>query len=273
MSSARIESAANPLVRRIRVLSESRRERDRAGAFWVEGIAPTWAAIESGADVETLVVAPDLLTSDGARAMVARARGGGTRVAEFSADLFARVASREHPSGLGAVVRMARRAPDDLPVPPDALLVGLDGVGNPGNLGTILRTADAVGASGLLLIGEGTDPYHPAAVKASMGTLFRVPFARVPAAADLFAWCRARGVDVVTTSAKATTVHWDAAYPAPALVLFGSEAQGLSADALAAGNVQVRIPMHGGATSLNLAVAAGILLYEVRRSRDRRDGK
>ena len=263
-----IQSATNPLVKRVRALSESRRERDRAGAFWVEGIAPTWAAVESGAEVETLVVAPALLTSEGARAMVARARAGGVRVAELSADLFARVAARERPSGLGAVVRMARRTLDDLPVPRDALLVGLDEVGNPGNLGTILRTADSVGASGLVLIGDSTDPYHPAAVKASMGTLFQVPFARVSVAADLFAWCRRRGIGVVTTSAHAPTTHWDAPYPAPALVLFGSEAKGLDDDTLSAGDVQVRIPMYGDATSLNLAVAAGILLYEVRRARE-----
>jgi len=232
--------------------------------FWTEGIAPVWSAVEGGATIDTLVVAPDLLTSAGAHEMVARARAAGVRVAEMSGDLFARVAAREHPSGLGAIVCTTRHTLDTLVVTPDALFVALDAVGNPGNLGTILRTADAVGARGAVLIGESTDPYHPNAVKASMGALFRVPVVQVNAVGVLLDWCHAQGVGVVTTSAKALVSHWEATYPAPALVLFGSEAEGLAPDILAAGDLAVRIPMYGGVTSLNLAVAAGILLYEVR---------
>jgi len=262
-----IQSAANPLIKRIRAL-ENRRERERAGMFWVEGIAPVWSAVESGAAIDTLIIAPDLLTSTGAREMVAAAQAKGVRVTEVSGDLFARLAAREHPSGLGAVVQMTRRTLDDLIVIPDALFVALDAVGNPGNLGTILRTADAVGAHGAVLLGDSTDPYHASAVKASMGALFRVPVVAVSSVGTLLDWCHARGVGVVTTSAHAAVSHWEAVYPAPTLVLFGSEAQGLAPDVLAAGDLAVRIPMYGGVTSLNLAVAAGILLYEVRRTRD-----
>ncbi len=201
--------------------------------------------------------------------MVARARAAGVNVAEVSSDIFARVAAREHPSGLGAIVRTARHTLDSLVVMPDALFVALDAVGNPGNLGTILRTADAVGASGAVLVGESTDPYHPNAVKASMGALFRVPVVQVDAVGVLLDWCRRHDVGVVTTSARANVSHWEAVYPAPALVLFGSEAEGLTPEVLAAGDLAVQIPMYGGVTSLNLAVAAGILLYEVRRQRAR----
>lgn len=259
-----IQSVANPLIKRIRAL-ENHRERERAGVFWVEGIAPVWSAVESGATIETLVVAPELLTSAGAREMVAQVRVAGVHVAEVTGDLFARIASREHPSGLGAIVRIARRTLDDLVVTPDTLFVALDAVGNPGNLGTILRTADAVGVRGVVLIGDSTDPYHLSAVKASMGALFRVPVAPVETTGTVFDWCRAQGITVVTTSAHAALAHWEATYPLPALVLFGSEAQGLAPNVLATGDLPVRIPMYGGVTSLNLAVAAGILLYEVRR--------
>lgn len=265
---SRIESAANPLVKRIRALVADRKAREREGTFFVEGIAPVWQAVESGAAIEMLVVAPELLTSAPAQQMIAAQRAAGTRIVEIGGDLFGRVATREHPSGLGAIVRMAHGGLGDLAVSPDALFVALDAVGNPGNLGTILRTVDAVGGNGVVLLGETTDPYHPNAVKASMGTLFRIPLARVTDTDTLFAWCQRHGVAVVTTSAHAPQDHWAAAYPSPALVLFGSEAHGLPAEALARGDLAVRIPMRGGATSLNLAVSVGVLLYEIRRQRE-----
>ncbi len=266
MTAPRIESAANPLVKRIRAL-ENRREREAQGVFFVEGIAPVWAAVEHGAPLELLVVAPDLLTSEPARRMVAAQERAGVRVVTMGGEVFARIATREHPSGLGAIVRMGRQSLDALAVTPDALFVALDSVGNPGNLGTILRTVDAVGASGVVLIGDSTDPYHPNAVKASMGTLFNVPVVRVGDLAAVRAWCTAHGVATVTTSAHAPQAYWTATYPAPALVLFGSEGQGLPSDVVAGGDLAVHIPMYGSATSLNLAVSVGVLLYEMRRRR------
>lgn len=261
-----IESAANPLVKRIRVL-EQRKAREEHGAFVVEGIQQVWQAVDGGAAIETLIVAPDLLTSAPARAMVERQRAAGTRIAEVSAALYARVAAREHPSGLAAIVRIVRRDLGDLAVTPDAFFVGLHEIGNPGNLGTILRTVDAVGGDGVILIGETTDPYHPNAVRASVGTLFRIPVVRAPRIEDVLAWGAANAVSVVTTSEHATDAHWSITYPTPMLLLFGNEGRGLPAEVIARGDLAVRIPMHGSAGSLNLAVAAGVMLYEVLRQR------
>ncbi len=261
----RIESAANPLIKRIRAL-EQRKGREREGVFVVEGIQPVWQAVESGAGIDTLIVAPELLTSAPSREMVARQRAAGVAVAEVGAAVFARIASREHPSGLAAIVRMARRSLADLAVTPDARFVALHEIGNPGNLGTILRTVDAVGGDGVLLVGAGTDPYHPSAVKASMGTLFRVPVVQVDDLAAAQAWCRARGIALITTSDRAPHDHWDVTYPAPSLLLLGNEGRGLPPEVIAAGDLAVRIPMLGSADSLNLAVAAGVLLYEILRA-------
>ena len=169
-----IESAANPLIKRIRAL-EHRKAREEQGAFVVEGIQQVWQAVEGGAAIETLIVAPDLLTSAPARTMIEQQRAAGTPIAEVSAALYERVAAREHPSGLAAIVRITRRDLNALAVTPASLFVGLHEIGNPGNLGTILRTVDAVGGHGVVLIGETTDPYHPNAVRASVGTLFRIP--------------------------------------------------------------------------------------------------
>ena len=264
---SRIESAANPLVKRLRAL-EQHKGRAREGAFVVEGIQPVWHAAESGATIEMLVIAPELLTSAAAWEMIARQREAGTRVAEVSAALFERVATRENPSGIAAIVQMRRQSLDDLPVTPASLFVALHEIGNPGNLGTIVRTVDAVGGNGIILIGEGTDPYHPSAVRASVGTLFRLPVVSVATIAEVQAWCAEHGTAVVTTSARAPSDHWTVTYPTPSLVLFGNEGRGLPPDVIAAGDLAVRIPMHGGASSLNLAVAAGVLLYEILRQRE-----
>jgi RNA methyltransferase, TrmH family len=258
-----ISSAANPVVKRMRLLGD-RRHRRREGAFVVEGIQPVWQAVEAGASVEVLVVAPDLLGSRTA-GMVAAQEAAGVRVARLTGELFARVSARDGPSGLAAIVRARVPGLASLPVTPDAVFVALHEIGNPGNLGTIIRTADAAGGTGVVLIGAAADPFDPAAVKASMGALFAVPVARAADPAEFFTWAAGSAVTVITTSAKARASFWEAGYPRPLALLLGAEGAGLPDDVLAAGDLQVRIPMTGTAESLNLAVAAGLLLYQARR--------
>ena len=259
-----IRSTANPIVKRIRLLAE-RKHRRREGAFYVEGLQPVWLAVEAGAPIETFVVAPELLVSEPAQALVAAQEARGAPVARVTRELFAALSDRDGPAGLGAIVRAQTTRLADLAVRPDAPLVALHEIGNPGNLGTIIRTADAAGAGGVILVGNTTDPFAPAAVKASMGSLFTVPIAHAATPDDFFAWADAHGVTVVTTSVRAEEEHWTARYPQPLALLLGSEGAGLPPDVLARGTLRVRIPMTGVAHSLNLAVAAGILLYEVRR--------
>jgi TrmH family RNA methyltransferase len=259
-----ISSAANPVVKRMRLLGD-RKHRRREGAFVVEGIQPVWQAVEAGADVEVLVVAPDLLGGSPAAGMVAAQEAAGVRVARLTGELFARVSARDGPSGLAAIIRARVPGLASLPVTPGAVFVALHEIGNPGNLGTIIRTADAAGAAGVVLIGAAADPCDPAAVRASMGALFAVPVARAADPAEFFAWAAGSAVTVVTTSAKAPISFWEAGYPRPVALLLGPEAAGLPDDVLAAGDLQVRIPMTGTAESLNLAVAAGLLLYQASR--------
>lgn len=261
-----ISSASNPLVKRVRRLGE-RKHRRQEGAFFVEGIQPVWQAVEAGATIETFVVAPDLLTSEPARRMLAEQVTRGTRCASVTRPIFEALSEREHPSGLAAIVRIRPARLDDLTITATTFFVALHQVGNPGNLGTIVRTADAAGAAGAIVLGDATDPFHPTAVKASMGALFALPVVTVANPKDFFAWAAVRGVHVVTTSARAPHEHWSAHYPLPVALLLGSEGEGLPPDLLARGELAVRIPMTGTAHSLNLAVAAGILLYEVRRQR------
>jgi TrmH family RNA methyltransferase len=255
-----ITSAANPLIKRVRLLAD-RRHRRREGAFVVRGVQPVWQAVEAGADIEVLIVAPELLRGPAAE-MVAEQEAGGVKVARLSAELFGRIADREGPAGLAAIVRKRAGSLDELGVWPDSVFAALYQVANPGNLGTIIRTADAAGAAGVILIGQCTDPYDPAAVKASMGAVFSVPVAAVDTPDDFLRWGREQGITVAVTSGSGPGSLWEIAMPQPLAILFGSEGAGLPEELLTAGDLRLRIPMTGTAESLNLAVAAGVLLYE-----------
>ncbi|HEY2550203.1 MAG TPA: RNA methyltransferase [Streptosporangiaceae bacterium] len=262
-----ISSSANPLIRRMRQLAD-RRHRRREGAFVVQGIQPVWHAVRSGAPVETLVVAPALLTAPAVVRLVEEQEERGVRVARVTAELFGRLADRDGPTGLAAIVRARQAGLADLTVRPFSVFVALHEIGNPGNLGTIIRTADAAGMSGVALIGQATDPHDPAAVKASMGALFNIPVAQAASADEFFGWTAAAGVTVAAASGGGAAEIWAAELPRPLAILLGSEGPGLPDSMLARSAATVRIPMTGTAESLNLAVAAGILMYETWR----RDG-
>jgi len=260
-----ISSGANPWVKRVRLLLADRRHRRREGAFVVEGVQPTWRAVEAGWDVEALVVCPPLLGDSPALAMIEDLRSRGVRVLHLSRELFERLSDRDGPSGLAAVVRARSLDLAAFPVGPEAVVVALHRVANPGNLGTIVRTVDAVGGAGIVLVGDTADPFAPAAVKASMGSLFAVPIARVPTVEAFLDWAARHGVTVLATSGYATAEHWDVEYRPPLAVLLGNEGEGLPDAALEGADVRVRIPMAGTAESLNLSVAAAVMLYEARR--------
>jgi RNA methyltransferase, TrmH family len=238
-----ITSIQNPLVKRVRSLAD-RKHRRREGAFVVQGVQPVWRAGEAGWAIETLIVVPEWLPESAER-MVAEQRARGGRVVEFGAELAARLTDRDRPPGLFAVVRTRTSTLAELPVDADAVFVALHDVGNPGNLGTVVRTADAAGASGVILIG---------------------PVAEVGDATTFLAWARRAGVEVLAASGYAEPTHWSVPYRAPLAVLLGSEGEGLPADVMSQADRRVRIPMVGTAESLNLAVAAGLMLYEARRA-------
>lgn len=260
-----ITSRANPLIQELRALSQ-RKNRTRRGEFLVEGIQLVLQAISSRAPLRMLVVADDLLTSKIARDAVRTQERAGTRIVHLSSQVFESLAEREHPTGLAAVVKITAHTLADLTLDNNALFVALFQVSNPGNLGTILRTADAVQARGVILIGDATDPYAATAIAASRGALFSVPLVHIANADDLLKWSRQNQLRVVTTSDRAEQSIWDADLRTPLLLVFGNEGEGLPPEILAQGQA-VKIPMAGEVDSLNLAVAAGVLLYESVRQR------
>ena len=264
-----ITSSKNPLIKKIRRLRKSKRVREEAGLFIVEGIQGVVEAVRRGAAIEVIVYAPELLTSEIALEGIKVAPARGVRCQAVTEKLFETISARQNPVGIMALVERRLTTLGELLVTPDALYVALFEVSDPGNLGTILRTTDAVGGAGVLLVGQTVDPFHPTTVKASAGTIFAIPMVQVADLDRLLAWCKREGIAVVGTSDQAEDLYWSPTYPAPLLLLMGSEAHGLPRDVLARLPQVVSIPMHGVADSLNLGVATALLLYEVRRQRAR----
>jgi TrmH family RNA methyltransferase len=255
-----ITSTQNALIKRIRRLQQ-KKHRLREGAFFVEGLRVVLTALEEGAPIETIVWCDALLRSEiGRNAITAD-----LPTVEVSETVFRTITDRDTPSGLGAIIKFESAELNSFHIRPDSVFIALENIADPGNLGTIIRTVDAAGASGVILIGDTTDPTHPTALKASMGALFAVPIAFAPSLATVIAWAHDNDVQVVATSAKAETFLWDAPLQTPLLWLLGSERHGLSAEGLDSAEIRVSLPMHGVSSSLNLAVAAGLLLYEMRR--------
>jgi TrmH family RNA methyltransferase len=262
-----ITSAANPAVKRVRALAD-RKQRRLQDAFVVEGLQPVWRAVAAGRRLELLVMAPELLANRAALDMVADREAAGVRVLRVSAELFRRLSDRDGPAGLLAVVGGHLGGLDELCVQPDSVFVVLHQLANPGNIGTIVRTADAAGAGGVILLGSTADPLSAASLKASMGSLFAVPTVAVADQQELLEWARAHELTVVAMTGSGSQSLWEADLARPVLVLLGNEGAGLPPELIAAADLRLRIPMGGTAESLNVAAAAAVVLYEFRRRGD-----
>jgi RNA methyltransferase, TrmH family len=253
-----ITSSANPLIKQVRALRQ-KKARDESGLFLVEGILHVGEAAEAGWEFETLLYCPERLKSEFGRQLVEKLVHDGVRCQPVSESAFESFSEKENPQGIAALLHQKRRELSK--IASFKLAVAIVAPQDPGNVGTILRTLDAVGADGLILLDGGADPYHPSAVRASMGTLFWKPFfsATFP---EFVEWTQKGGCRRIGTSAHATTdyrqMHLDAR---PTVLLLGSEQKGLLPEQLAACDELIALPMRGRATSLNLAVAAGVFLY------------
>jgi len=262
----RITSRNNAKIKLLRAL-QGRKERQATGLFLVEGIRHVGEAVEASRSnpnaptLHSLYHSPELLTSDFARSLVAGEAERGLPCYELSAEVFESIAGKENPQGLLAVAHIPHLRLDDLEPVAYPWVVAVVAPQDPGNVGAILRTIDAVGASALVLLEGGVDAYHPAAVRASMGALFWRP----PVQAsfhDFVSWARRHAYTVYGTSARGAVDYRQVErYTAPLALLLGSEREGLSPEQREICHQLLRLPMNGRASSLNLAVAAGVLLY------------
>lgn len=256
-----ITSSANPTVKQIRKLRE-RKERQSSGMFYAEGLRIVAEAVQQNAPIETVIVAPELLTGDFGHQLVDEITANHTPVLEVSADIFRGMALKEGPQGLAAVIRQNWVNLNTIVPESGAVWVALDAVADPGNLGTILRTNDAIGGEGIILVDNCTDPYDPTSIRASMGAVFSQRLVKTTFEA-FAAWKRRTGISIIGTSGAAKTDYQGIRYPRPVVIYMGSERQGLQEYAMNLCDELVQIPMVGRSDSLNLAVATAITLYEV----------
>ncbi len=253
-----LTSRNNPFIKKLRSL-QSRKGRAQTDLFLVEGIHHVGAAIEADWEVDALLYAPELLTSDYARDLILRADEKGIASQAASPELFGYLAQKENPQGILAAVRQRNLRFDALRNA--SHLAAIISPQDPGNIGTILRTIDAVGADGLILLDGGADLYHPKVVRASMGALFWVPVVQA-SFADFAIWAKKGEYRLLGTSARGTeNLSAVSADLEKWILLLGSEQKGLSPEEIAACDALISLPMRGRGTSLNLAVAAGVLLY------------
>jgi RNA methyltransferase, TrmH family len=257
-----ISSHSNPLVKQIRSLRQ-KKSRQELDLFLVEGIHHVGEVLEAGWDLQTLVYAPDLLSSDFARRIVEDQSRRGVPCIPLTSDLFADIAEKDNPQGLLAVVHQKHLKFEDPKLEHFQFGAALISPQDPGNVGTILRTLDAVAADGLFLLEGGVELYHPSVVRASMGTLFWKPVVQ-SSINEFDQWRRKNGCRLIGSSAHAPAS--DRAYRwenKPTILLLGNEQKGLSPEQISICDEMVSLPMKGRVSSLNLAVAAGILLYQM----------
>jgi len=275
----RIVSLQNPRVKQL-VKLRDRRARDEAGLFLVEGYREVKRAVAAGVKPAELYVGPDWFLGANEPAVIAEAERTGAQVFELSKPVFAKVSYRDRPDGLLAVAPQWRRTLADLivaglaeagpgpatPATKPPLLLVVEAIEKPGNLGTLLRGADAAGVDAVVVCDPVTDIFNPNVVRSSTGVLFSMPVV-VAESPEVRAWLRDRGVRAIATTPGAATLYTDADLRVPLAVIMGSEQYGLSEFWLKESDQLVRIPMAGQADSLNVAMAAIITLFEAVRQR------
>ncbi len=264
-----ITSTRNPQIKALRAL-RMRKHRERQGRYWIEGIRIVEEALTRGAPVDMLIHAPELLVSERARGLVAQSEGIASLA--VSEEVFRALSQRDDPQGIAAAVRIQDRSLAEIPADDDLLvLIGYQ-LRTPGNLGAIIRTADAAGATAVVVVEPSVDLYDPRTVQATMGSLYALPVVRVREEAALLAWyagLRARGLAlrVVGTSAHGDRLLYEVDCSGPLALLIGSERDGLSPEVRATADVVARLPMAGGASSLNVSAATAAVVYEIVRQR------
>ncbi len=260
-----ITSPSNPQVKRLLRLRR-RRHRDREGLFLIEGYREILRALGAKVPITEIYVCEDLFLGDNETRLVERLTNTGAELHRLSAVPFRRVAYRDRPEGLLALARQFDSHLDRLEVGTDPLFLVVEGIEKPGNLGSMLRTADAAGVDGVIVADPTTDPFNPNVVRASLGSLFNVPLA-VATTHNTLRWLSRNGIMPLVSRPTATASLWEADLSGAVAVVVGSEQYGLSRPWLAPEFPSVSIPMHGSADSLNAAVAAAVLLFEANRQR------
>ena len=266
-----ITSTANPRIRAAAALRD-RGERESTGLTVIDGARELRRALDAGVEIVEAFVCDPMLAGEDARVALTALRAGVAPVHQTSPGAFAKLAFGDRAEGLVAVIRAPSLDLARLEPPDDALIVVLEGVEKPGNIGAVLRTADGAGADAVIAASPRTDMSNPNVIRASAGTVFTMPVAAAPAD-QVLAWLVGRRVRILAARVEATLPYTQADMTGPIALVLGAEDQGLSDAWDVPGVEAIHLPMRGVADSLNVSVTGAILLYEARRQRDRHQMK
>ena len=260
-----ITSTANPRVKAAGRLRD-RSGRDDQSRIIIDGVREVHRALVAGIEIVELYYFPPLCGDHEPQELLKRAERGGSDLIEVSPAVMEKLAYGNRVEGLVAVACTPKRKLPDLPLAGDSLVVVLEGVEKPGNLGAILRTADAAGVAGLIVVDGGTDLYNPNAIRASLGAIFTVPVCSATSAETL-AWLRAKSLRMLAARVDGARDYVTAEFRGPVAIVLGSEAYGLSDNWRAPDIEPIKLPMLGQIDSLNLSATAAVLFYEALRQR------
>lgn len=269
MNEPQITSLQNPRVKQVLALRD-RRDRDKTGFFIIEGYRELLRALEGGWQIDTLFYCPSLFLGSNEGALIQRIAAQGAKTLECAPPVFEKLSYRDRPDGLVAIAPKQEGGFAEfkgrMGAKKNPLFVVAEAIEKPGNLGTILRSSDAVGLDGLIVCDRCTDIYNPNVVRASVGTLFTVPVVEAKGEETL-QWLKSQGISILAATPSAEKEYTQVDMRGPLAIAVGTEQLGLSERWMKNADLQVRIPMHGIADSLNVAMATTLLLYEALRQR------
>ena len=261
-----LTSPSNPRIKHV-VKLRTCSFREETGEMIVEGYRECRRALDNGYRPSELFHCPDLyLKNENEPALVAECRAAGAAIYSCSRAAFLKMAYKDRPDGLLMVGPHITRRLDDLTLPPNALVIVTEAIEKPGNLGTILRSADAARASAVIVCDRTTDVHNPNVVRASTGTMFSVPIVEA-GSGEALAWLKARGFSILAATPHAEKLHFEVDLTGNVAIAVGAEQYGLTATWMDNADMRVRIPMLGLADSLNVSAATTILVYEAVRQR------
>ena len=264
-----LSSVQNPLIKQL-VKLRDRSERDKTGQFIIEGYRELLRAVDSGFPIQTLFICNELFLGSNEQSLINRMQKSGSQIISCARPVFEKISYRDRPDGLLGLAPQQHRTLNDfnllLQNKEAPFLVVAEAIEKPGNLGTILRSSDAVGLDGLIVCDRCTDIHNPNVVRASVGTLFTVPVAETKGDETL-QWLKENKIAIVAATPSAKIEFTEADLTGPIAIAVGTEQLGLSKRWMEEADIQVRIPMCGVADSLNVAMATTLLLYEVLRQR------
>ena len=261
-----IQSTSNPIIKHIRALYSQRKYRERSKLFVAEGLKFIISAIESDWKFDTLLYASSVRQQKQVVNIATAVHARGGSILEVSEKVLSTISQRDNPQSVIAVFKQRVNSIDSLIPSTSDLWIGLEKIRDPGNLGTIIRTIDAIGAAGVILIDDSTDPYSKEAVRATMGSIFHVPIFRCTQS-EFSSWLTGFTGQIIGTHLNSKTDYRAVEYQDLCLLLMGNEQVGLSSNLEYCCQTLVKIPQPGSADSLNLAVSTGIMLYEIHRKK------